>query len=159
MVSPQIFNIRILILLSCPCALSELRFWIILPISSAENVTKDRHLSLMSLRFAKSFLLLLISDHWFEKKSLKSPGLRLKPEIWNNSGISGIPYCLRIISVKIINFLKFFFVFCNLLVILILFFFRIQWSYLSGPREVSNDVANKHCHHFDENIGMLSLFL
>ena len=44
MVSPQSFNIRILIL-SCISALFELKFWKILAISPAENYTEDRYLS------------------------------------------------------------------------------------------------------------------
>ena len=45
-----------------------MRFLITLPISPAENVTDDMHLSVMWLRFAGSFLLLLSSEHRFEKK-------------------------------------------------------------------------------------------
>ena len=91
MVSTQILNIQILIL-SCSYALFELTFWIILVISRAENVTKDRRLSVTGLRFVGSLLLLIISKHWFEKKSLNSPPLCLKPErrgfLWNNGGFN-----------------------------------------------------------------------
>ena len=55
-----------------------MRFLITLPISPAENVTDDMHLSVMWLRFAESFLLLLSSEHWFEKKWLNISALCLK---------------------------------------------------------------------------------
>ena len=44
----------------------------ILAISPAENVTKNRRLPVRRMRFAGRLLLLLISERWFEKKSLNS---------------------------------------------------------------------------------------
>ena len=87
MVPPQIFNIRILIL-SWPCTLFELRFWIILPISPAANATEDKRLAVTRLRFVRSLLLLSISERWFEKKSFKSSTFCLKSEISGYCGIT-----------------------------------------------------------------------
>ena len=52
-----------------------------LAVSPAEKVTKVRYLSVMWLRFVKGLLLLLISEHWFEKKSLSILVLCLKSEV------------------------------------------------------------------------------
>ena len=76
MVSPHIFNMRILIL-SCPWALLSSRPWIIFPIYSAENVIEDNRLLVRKVRPVGSSLWLAKREHCSEKKQLKSSGFSL----------------------------------------------------------------------------------
>ena len=159
MVPPQIFNIRILIL-SWPCTLFELRFWIILPISPAANATEDKRLAVTRLRFVRSLLLLSISERWFEKKSFKSSTFCLKYEISGYCGITVVSvvwfYFLRTCSERPVTFWIFSFVFCTLSAFLP---FKDSMDLFKRFGNVFNNAANKYCYHFDENICMLSFFV
>ena len=67
-----------ILMLSCPWALFEVRFWIIFPIPFAENVTVDRHLLVIKLTSAGREQLLGIKEHCLEKKKNKIFGVFLK---------------------------------------------------------------------------------
>ena len=89
-------------------------------ISLAENATEDRRL--MWLRFVGSLLLLLIGEHWFEKKQNSSAlcqKSKIKRILWNNGGISGIFLLLISIFSKDQWLFEAFFVCYNLLAILL----------------------------------------
>ena len=73
--SPQIFNMRILIM-SQSWALLGSKLLIILPISLSVNVMFDKDLSVKSSKSVGSTLLFRINEHWLAKKE------------WNNSAFS-----------------------------------------------------------------------